>query len=95
MKSDYKDHRERDHRPTERVKDKHTSVEAIPLEVSPRPGESPEKMIKRFTRKVRADGILRELYTRKAYEKPSVKRRRKAAQARFNAMIAAREDERS
>ena len=53
------------------------------LEVAPRPNEPPEKFIKRFLRKVRNDGVLQEVYQRKGYEKPSVKRRRKSARARF------------
>jgi len=53
------------------------------LEVKPRPNEDPEKLIKRFIKKVRSDGILQEVFLRRAYEKPSVKRRRKSARARF------------
>ena len=69
----------------------HEPVQARNLEVTPRSGESPERMIKRFTKKVRNEGILQELYQRRGYEKPSVKRRRKAARARFNKMVADRE----
>lgn len=47
------------------------------LEVTPREGESPERMIKRFMRKVRDDGILNEVFIRSAFEKPSDRRRRK------------------
>lgn len=53
------------------------------IEVRPRPNEEPDRFIKRFMKKVRNEGILQELYLRRAYEKPSVKRRRKRAQARF------------
>jgi len=53
------------------------------LEIKPRPNEEPDKYIKRFMKKVRNDGVLQEVYQRRAYEKPSVKRRRKAARARF------------
>jgi small subunit ribosomal protein S21 len=53
------------------------------LEVRPRPNEEPDRYIKRFLKKVRNDGILQEVFLRRAYEKPSVKRRRKAARARF------------
>lgn len=53
------------------------------LEIRPRPNEEPDRFIKRFMKKVRSDGILQEVYLRRAYEKPSVKRRRKRAQARF------------
>ena len=53
------------------------------IEVRPRPNEEPDKYIKRFLKKVRNDGILQEVFERRAYEKPSVKRRRKSARARF------------
>ncbi len=53
------------------------------LEVTARGNESPDRMIKRFTRKVRADGVLQEVYERKAFVKPSVLRRRKKAQSKF------------
>lgn len=51
------------------------------LEVKPRPGETPERMIKRFVKKVRNDGVLQEVYLRRHYEKPSQKKRRKQAKA--------------
>ncbi|MHB8407948.1 MAG: 30S ribosomal protein S21 [Acidiferrobacterales bacterium] len=54
-----------------------------PLGVSARSGEPPEKMIKRFMRKVRAEGIIQELYERRGYEKPSAKNRRKRAKNAF------------
>lgn len=60
------------------------------IEVKPRPNEDPERFIKRFTKKVRNDGILQEVFLRRAYEKPSVKRRRKRAQARFLRKIESR-----
>ena len=53
------------------------------LEIKPRPNEEPDKYIKRFMKKVRNDGVLQEVYQRRAYEKPSIRRRRKAARARF------------
>lgn len=61
----------------------HEPVQARPLEVIPRRDESPEKLIKRFVRKVRNDGILDEVHLRRGYEKPSVKRRRKRTRAAF------------
>ena len=51
--------------------------------VYPRGNEPVDRMIKRFMKKVRNDGILQEVYLRQGYEKPSVRRRRKAARARF------------
>lgn len=53
------------------------------LAVTPRPNEEPDRFIKRFLKKVRADGILQEFYLRQSYEKPSVRRRRKRARAMF------------
>lgn len=53
------------------------------LEIRPRPNEEPDRYIKRFMKKVRNDGVLQEVFQRRAYEKPSQKRRRKRAQARF------------
>ena len=53
------------------------------LEVRPKPNEDPDRVVKRFMKKVRSDGILQEVFLRRAYEKPSIKRRRKAARARF------------
>ena len=41
--------------------------------------ESFESLLRRFTRKVRQDGILSEVRHREYFEKPSVKRKRKAA----------------
>ena len=41
--------------------------------------ESFETALKRFNRKIQQDGILAESRRREHYEKPSVKRKRKAA----------------
>ena len=42
--------------------------------------ESPEALIKRFLRKVKKSGILKEVWDRKYYEKPSAKRNFKKRQ---------------
>ncbi|UCB42390.1 MAG: 30S ribosomal protein S21 [Dehalococcoidales bacterium] len=44
--------------------------------------ESFESLLKRFTRKVQQDGILSEVRHREYFEKPSIKRKRKAAAKR-------------
>ena len=44
--------------------------------------ESFESLLKRFTRKVQQDGILSEIRHREYFEKPSIKRKRKAAAKR-------------
>ncbi len=53
------------------------------IEVRPRTDEEPDRLIKRFMKKVRNDGILQDLWERSRYEKPSERRRRKSARARF------------
>ena len=50
----------------------------VNVEVTPRPNESPERMIKRFTKKVKKEGIQDEWREKHMfYEKPTTKRRRK------------------
>lgn len=51
------------------------------LGVAVRPGEPIDKAIRRFTRAVRNDGILQEIYLRRSYQKPSVRVRQKAHRA--------------
>lgn len=63
--------------------DPHRSVYARYIEVIPRPGEDVERMIRRFTKKVRSDGILKDVVQRSRFEKPSERRRRKSAAARY------------
>lgn len=48
--------------------------------------ESFENALRRFKRKVEKSGILTELRKRQHFEKPSVKRKRKAVQARKKMM---------
>jgi small subunit ribosomal protein S21 len=48
--------------------------------------ESFENALRRFKRKVEKSGILTELRKRQHFEKPSVKRKRKAVQARKKAL---------
>ena len=50
--------------------------------VSVRDEENFENALRRFKRKCEKEGILTELKKRQHYEKPSVKRKRKAMQAR-------------
>ena len=45
-------------------------------------GESLESALRRFKKKVQKAGILTEVRRREHYEKPSVKKKRKRAQAR-------------
>ena len=48
--------------------------------IKPRRNDTPERMIRRFTRKVKKIRLLEEVRERRYYEKPSVAKRRKAAQ---------------
>ena len=50
--------------------------------VVPRKDEPFEKVLRRFRREVEKDGILKATKVRNHYEKPSVKRKRKARAAR-------------
>lgn len=45
------------------------------IEVKARKNESVESLIKRFSRKIKETGIIKEVLDRRYYEKPSVKRR--------------------
>tara|TARA_R100001509_G_C4687481_1_gene155666 strand:+ start:169 stop:405 length:237 start_codon:yes stop_codon:yes gene_type:complete len=50
----------------------------VHVEVTPRKNESPERMIKRFIKKVKKEGIQDEWRQKYAFfEKPTTKRRRK------------------
>ena len=53
----------------------------MPL-IKVRDDESLENALKRFKRKCEKSGILTEIKTRQHYEKPSVKKKRKALAAR-------------
>tara|TARA_R100001082_G_C4303278_1_gene133400 strand:+ start:410 stop:649 length:240 start_codon:yes stop_codon:yes gene_type:complete len=48
------------------------------VSVRPRRNESPERLIKRFTRKVKKLGLIEEVKRRKHYRKPSEIRRHRA-----------------
>lgn len=63
------------------------TVYAKNLEVVARPGESSDRLIKRFIKKVRNDGIMDDVYEHRFFEKPSVKRRKKKLSAKRNMKI--------
>ena len=50
--------------------------------VKVREGESIEEVLRRFKRECEKDGILAEIKKREFYETPSIKRKRKAEEAR-------------
>jgi small subunit ribosomal protein S21 len=62
--------------------------------VQVRDDESFENALRRFKRKCEKEGILTELKKRQHFEKPSVKRKRKAIQARKKAIRKLVEDRR-
>ena len=49
----------------------------VNVEVKLRDGEPVERLIRRFTKKVKKEGIMEEYRKRQHYEKPSIKKRRK------------------
>ena len=56
---------------------------ATNVTVNSRHGESAERLIRRFTKKVKKEGILEDARNYMFYEKPSVKRRRKEKRSQF------------
>ena len=65
----------------------------VNIEVKPRTNESPEKMIRRFNKKVKKSGILEEIRDRRFHEKPSKLKRLKKQRAKRLARKAQREHE--
>ena len=55
-------------------------------------GESIEKALKKFTRKFEKTGIVRELRSRQAFEKPSVTNRKKMMKAVYVQQLRANEE---
>ena len=70
-RNDRRDRRRR-HRPEAK------SSRAVNASVYPRKDESPERLIKRFIKKVKKEGIMETVRDRKYYKKPSEVRREKA-----------------
>jgi ribosomal protein S21 len=58
-------------------------VTVPPLEVISRPGDSPEKLVKRFMKKVRNDGILQEFIGRRRFVPNNQKKKRKSSKAQY------------
>ena len=50
----------------------------INIEITPKPNEPIERTLKRFSRKVKKEGIMDQLRERARFEKPSDKKRRLA-----------------
>ena len=57
------------------------------LEIKIKDGESVERAIRRFKRKVDSEGVLKDLKKRSHYEKPSTKRREQKKAAKYKAKM--------
>ncbi len=55
-------------------------------------GDNIERALKKFKRKTEKTGIIKELRTRQAFQKPSVINRRKMMKAEYVQQLRARED---
>ena len=53
-------------------------------EIRIKKGEPVERALRRLKRKLDREGTIREIRVRKTYEKPSIRRKRKAKEARQN-----------
>lgn len=56
-------------------------------EIKIRKGESVEKALRRMKKKMDKEGIVREIRSRRYFEKPSIKKRKKSARARMRNRI--------
>ena len=59
-------------------------------EIKLKKGESVERALRRLKKKVDREGTIKAIRNRRAYEKPSERKRRKMKAAKFSAMLAAR-----
>ena len=59
-------------------------------EVKLKKGESVERALRRLKKNVDREGTIKAIRNRRAYEKPSERKRRKMKAAKFSAMLAAR-----
>jgi small subunit ribosomal protein S21 len=78
-----------------RAKSKREGVDQPMAGVRVREGESYEGALKRFKKQCEKAGILSEIRKREHYEKPSVKRKKKAASARKRLLKKMRKQERA
>lgn len=58
-------------------------VSTVTSEVKVKRGESVDKALRRLKKKLDKEGIMRSMRAHRHYEKPSEKRRRKAARSRM------------
>ena len=62
------------------------------VEIKLRKGESVERALKRLGKQVDREGVLKSVRERRAYEKPSVKKRKRMKKAKFDAYLQAKRD---
>ena len=62
----------------------------MPIVVKANPGESSDSVIRKFQRKVVAEGLVQEIRDRSVYKKPSQKRQEYLAEKRRKIMRARR-----
>jgi small subunit ribosomal protein S21 len=59
-------------------------------EIRLKKGEPVDKALRRLKKKIDREGTMKEVRTRRHFEKPSERKRRKMKVARFSAMLTAR-----
>ena len=59
-------------------------------EIKLKKGEPVERALRRLKKKVDREGTIKDVRNRRAFEKPSARKRRKMKASRFQAMLAAR-----
>ncbi len=64
--------------------------ERVLTEIKLKKGDSVDRALRRLKKKIDREGTLKDVRTRRHFEKPSERRRRKEKVARFSAMLSAR-----
>lgn len=59
-------------------------------EIRLKKGESVDRALRRLKKRIDREGTLKDVRSKRHYEKPSERRRRKEKAARFSAMLSAR-----
>ncbi len=60
-------------------------------QINIRPDESIDRALRRLKKRLDRDDVLKECRNRRYFEKPSAKKRRKLKEAKFKAMLDARD----
>ncbi|MFA7160690.1 MAG: 30S ribosomal protein S21 [Kiritimatiellia bacterium] len=72
------------------IHNRRTGENQAVVEIKLKRGESIEKALRRLKKKMDKEGTMKEIRGHRYFEKPSEKRRRKAARARISSRINAR-----